>query len=111
MYRKELFERLGGFADFGRTDRNCCGLDTEFYLRAAYSGARIAVSKHVVLRYRCHAGSATQNSATGWGSEPRNWTLRECRRRALLFQGAPFDPRAFGALGRFEGVTQRVRHQ
>jgi hypothetical protein len=107
MYRRDAFERLGGFADFGRTDRNCCGLDTEFYLRAAHGGARFAVSNHVVLRYRCHPDSATQNAETGWGSTPRNWTLRECRRRALVFQGEPFDPRAFGAMGRFAGITRR----
>jgi glycosyltransferase involved in cell wall biosynthesis len=107
MYRIAAFQRLGGFADFGQTDRNCCGLDTEFYLRAAHGGARFAVSNQVVLRYRCHAGSATQNFATGWGSAPRNWTLRECRRRALLYRSVPFDPGAFGALGRYTGVTRR----
>ncbi len=107
MYRIGAFERLGGYSDFGRTDRNCCGLDTEFYLRAAHSGARFAVSNQVVLRYRCHPDSATQNAQTGWGSEPRTWTLHECRRRARLFQSGPFDPRAFGAMGRFEGVTRR----
>ena len=34
VYRTDAFERLGGFSDFGGADRNCCSLDTEFYLRA-----------------------------------------------------------------------------
>jgi hypothetical protein len=107
MYRRAAFERLGGFADFGQTDRNCSSLDTEFYLRAAHGGARLAVSNQVVLRYRCHPDSATQNAETGWGSAPRNWTLRECRRRAIAYQAGPFDPTAFGAMGRFAGITRR----
>jgi glycosyltransferase involved in cell wall biosynthesis len=108
MFRTSAFERIGGFADFGRTDRNCCGLDTEFYLRAAYSTARFAASSQVVLLYRCHPDSATQNRETGWGSAPRTWTLHECRRRALCYRAQPFDPSAYGALGRFAGVTERT---
>jgi glycosyltransferase involved in cell wall biosynthesis len=107
VYRTDAFERLGGFSDFGRTDRNCCSLDTEFYLRAAYAGARFAVSNHVALLYRCHAESATQNALTGWGSVPRLWTLRECRRRAHRFQIKPFDPSAFSGLGRYTGLTRQ----
>jgi hypothetical protein len=107
VYRTAAFERLGGFSDFGRTDRNCCSLDTEFYLRASYAGARFAVSNQVALLYRCHAESATQNAATGWGSAARRWTLRECRRRTRLFQSDTFDPKAYGALGRYAGLTRR----
>jgi glycosyltransferase involved in cell wall biosynthesis len=107
MYRRDAFERLGGFADYGRTDRNCCGLDTEFYLRAAYGGARFAVSNQVVLRYRCHADSATQNAATGWGTAPRNWSIRECLRRIRIYQSTAFDPKAFGAIGRLAQITRR----
>jgi hypothetical protein len=103
----DAFERLGDFANYGRTDRNCCGLDTDFYLRAAYGGARFAVSNQVVLRYRTHPDSATQSAATGWGTAARNWSLRECRRRVRLYQSAPFDPRTFGALGRFARLTRR----
>jgi hypothetical protein len=107
VYRTEAFSRLGGFSDFGRTDRNCCSLDTEFYLRAAYGGARFAVSNQVALLYRCHAESATQNAVTGWGSAARAWTLRECRRRAHRFQIKPFAPTAYSGIGRYSGLTRR----
>ena len=106
--RASAFELLGGFGDFGEVYRNRCGLDTEFYLRAFYSGRRFAISNQVVLRYRCHRDSATQNGLTGWGTPPRRWSELECRRRAALFQKAAYDPRLFGALAAHVGVTQRL---
>jgi hypothetical protein len=107
VLRKVEFERIGGFADFGQADRNRCGLDTELYLRAAYCGARFAVTNQVVVLYRCHADSATQNAETGWGSPARSWSLRENQRRIGVYRRGPFDPKAYGALGRFEGQTRR----
>jgi glycosyltransferase involved in cell wall biosynthesis len=103
------FERLGGFSDFGEIYRNRCGLDTEFYLRAYYAGARFAISRSVVLDYRCHPDSATQNDLTGWGSDARSWSEDECLRRSNLYQKGPFDPTLFGALHNYAGVTERLR--
>jgi GT2 family glycosyltransferase len=105
VMRASAFEALGGFADFGEVERNRWALDTEFYARARYSGIRFAMSRDVVVRYRCHDGSATQKASTGWGA----WSAAECRRRAALFQQGPFDPRVFGALRNHWGLTRRLR--
>jgi GT2 family glycosyltransferase len=108
MFRASTFERLGGFADFGSLHRNRCGVDTEFYLRACYSGVRFALSQDVVLCYRSHQESATQHPLTRWGSPARNWSERECLRRHARFRRGPFDPQAFGSLRRHWGGTRRV---
>jgi len=103
------FAMLGGFADFGEPKRNRCGIDTEFYLRAYYSGVRFAISRDVVLKYRCHGASATRHPLTRWGAPAREWAEAERRRRTALFQQRPFDPRAFGSLGTHWGMTRRVK--
>jgi GT2 family glycosyltransferase len=108
VMRVRAFTRLGGFGDFGDPYRNRCGLDTEFYLRAFFAGARFAITRRVVLHYRCHPESATQNQLTGWGSLPRSWSEEECRRRASLYQQEPFDPTLYGGLRNYAGVTRRV---
>jgi GT2 family glycosyltransferase len=108
VMRVSAFEMLGGFADFGELNRNRCGVDTELYLRAYYSGLRFAMSQDVLVRYRCHADSATQNPLTRWGAPPRAWSEAECRRRAALFLQGPFDPRAFGGLQNWWGLTRRL---
>jgi glycosyltransferase involved in cell wall biosynthesis len=108
VMRAEAFEILGGFADFGDVLRNRCGLDTEFYMRAFYSGRRFAVSTRVVLCYRCHADQATRNRLTGWGTPARAWSERENQRRLPLFQKGGFDARMFGALADHRAVTQRL---
>jgi hypothetical protein len=54
MFRVSAFEALRGFGDYGDLDCNKCGLDTEFYARAFYSGARFAISRRVVVDYRVH---------------------------------------------------------
>ena len=51
---------LRGFSDYGDLDCNKCGLDTEFYARAYYAGARFAISREVVADYRIHAGFGHQ---------------------------------------------------
>ena len=107
--RASAFEVLGGFGDFGEGDRNLGALDTEFYARARYSGSRFAMSRAVVVRYRCHADSVTHDALTGWGSPTHRWWVAECRRRAGIFQQGPFDPRAFGALPNYSGLTRRLR--
>lgn len=108
MMRVNAFEWLGGFADFGELNRNLCGVDTEFYLRAYYSGFRFAVSRDVLVRYRAHPDSITRKPLTRWGSRPRAWTEAEYRRRASVFQQGPFDPRAFGGMRNWWGLTRRL---
>ena len=107
VFRVEAFKSLGGFADFGNTARNRASLDTEFYIRAHHAGARIFTSRRVLLRYRCHPESATQNNATGWGTDARIDANAEVERRCELMRSGSFDPRVFGALGKYQSVTQR----
>jgi glycosyltransferase involved in cell wall biosynthesis len=108
VMRVEAFEGLGGFTDYGDTDRNKCGVDTEFYVRAYYAGTRFMISREVVLRYRRHPGAATQNTTTGFGTAPRSWTNLENQRRFRFFQQSHFDPRSFGGLANYRGLTQRI---
>jgi hypothetical protein len=111
MFRVSAFEALRGFSDHGDLDCNKCGLDTEFYARAFYSGARFAISRRVVVDYRVHDDSAVRNSRTGFGSEARLWSEAENHRRFHMFQRGPFDPRILGALRAAPGVTQRLGHR
>ena len=98
MFRVATFEAVRGFADYGDLDCNKCGLDTEFYARAFYSGARFAISRRVVVDYRVHGDSAVRNRQTGFGSDARLWSEAENHRRFHMFQRGPFDPRILGAL-------------
>jgi hypothetical protein len=111
MFRVAAFEAVRGFADYGDLDCNKCGLDTEFYARAFYSGARFAISRRVVVDYRVHGDSAVRNSRTGFGSEARLWSEAENHRRSHMFQRGPFDPRILGALRAAPGVTERLGHR
>jgi hypothetical protein len=107
--RVAAFEALGGFPNFGERLRNRCGLDTEFALRAYYAGARFAMSREVVVRYRCHTASVTQDNVSGWGTPPRRWSEAECQRRLEIFRQRSFAPRDFGALREAWGHTRRVQ--
>jgi Glycosyl transferase family 2 len=107
--RASTFELLRGFSDYGELDCNKCGLDTEFYARAYYAGARFAISREVVADYRIHAGSATHNSISGWDAPARVQSEAENVRRIADFQKGPFDPRVFGALRSAQGLTERVK--
>lgn len=109
VVRAAAFTELGGFGDYGSAHVNRCGLDTEFAFRAYYSGRRFAISREVVLRYRCHRQSATQDGVTGWGTAPRRWAEGEFLRRLTIFRAGPFDPQAFGGLRNHWGATRRVR--
>jgi glycosyltransferase involved in cell wall biosynthesis len=108
VMRVGTFERLAGFSDYGEPERNKCGLDTEFYVRAHCAAARFAVSREVVLNYRRHPNSATRNARTGWGSSPRAWTENENQRRFNILHGAQLEPSAFGALSNHWGLTLRL---
>jgi hypothetical protein len=109
VLRKGAFESLRGFSDYGDVDRNKCGLDTEFFVRAHHAGCRFAVTHDVVVRYRWHPSSVTRNSETGWGTQPRDWSTAENERRFMLFHRGPFDPRVLGSLHHSWGQTQRIR--
>ena len=108
VMRKAVFEMLRGFSDYGDTDRNKCGLDTEFYVRAHHSGCRFALTREAVVRYRWHPKSVTRNSYTGWGTAPREWSMAENERRFKLFHHGPFDARAWGSLRQSWGLTHRI---
>lgn len=108
VVRRAVFGELGGYADFGDRLRNRTGLDTEFQIRAHLAGVRIALSMDVVGKYRVHSASATQDAVSGWGTAPRTEGQMEALRRRAAFVTGDFDPRSFGALRRFTGVTQRV---
>ena len=108
VVRVTAFRQLGGFADFGSGPRARTSLDTEFMNRAYLAGARIGVSQQILVDYRCHGSSATQDTATGFGSTSRTEANSENNRRVRLMLSGPFDPRDFGGLGRYEGVTVRV---
>jgi Glycosyl transferase family 2 len=107
--RTATFDLLRGFSDYGDLDSNKCGLDTEFYARAYYAGARFAISREIVADYRIHAGSATNNSISGWDAPARVQSEAENVRRIADFQRGPFDPRVFGALRSAQGLTERVK--
>jgi hypothetical protein len=108
VFRKGAFESLRGFSDYGDVDRNKCGLDTEFFVRAHHAGCRFAVTRDVVVRYRWHPESVTRNAETGWGTDPRAWATAENDRRFHLYHRGPFDPRALGSLQHWWGQTQRI---
>jgi hypothetical protein len=106
--RAATFEMLRGFGDYHQIKRNKCGLDTEFYVRAYHAGTRFAISRDVVLKYRRHPLSATRNEETGWGTAPRAWTEAENIRRFKYFRRGRFDPRVFGGLNHYWGLTHRI---
>jgi glycosyltransferase involved in cell wall biosynthesis len=108
VLRVGAVETLRGFANFGDVQRNKSSIDTELYMRAYWSGARFFISRDVVVDYRRHRASATQDSLTGFGSVARAWADVECDRRYDHFRSGPFNPRAFGALNEFSGITVRV---
>lgn len=107
VMRVTKFCELGGFTDYGSAVVNRAALDTEFYLRAYLSGqARFFVSRHLAVRYRRHTASATQCEETGFGSSIRTRNREELKRRRTIYLRGNFDPREFGALGRYQHLTQ-----
>lgn len=107
MFRTAMFRELGGYADFGSRLMNRTSLDTEFQLRCLYRGVRFAISQKIVTRYRVHPQSATQDRQTGWGTSARSESIRQLEDRCQIFRQGDFDPRSFGALGRYTPITER----
>lgn len=106
VFRTRMFLEMGGYADFGDRWLNGTSLDTEFQLRCLYHGARFAIARDVVTRYRVHAQSATQDRRTGWGTSVRAESIRQLEERCRVFRSGPFDPRVFGSLGRYRHLTR-----
>ncbi len=107
VFRTAMFREMGGYADFGSRLMNRTSLDTEFQLRCLFRGVRFAITREVVTRYRVHPESATQDRLTGWGTTPRASSIRQLEERCRLFRGGDFDPRSFGAIGRYTHLTER----
>jgi glycosyltransferase involved in cell wall biosynthesis len=110
VMRTRTFKRLGGFADYGKPERNRCGLDSEFYTRAFFAGANFFVSRDVVLKCRRHANSLTQNSETGWGTARRQVAREKLLERIELYRQYEFDPQDFGGLNldHYPALTERL---
>lgn len=110
VMRTRTFQRLGGFADYGKPERNRCGLDSEFYTRAFFAGANFFVSRDVVLKCRRHANSLTQNSETGWGTARRQFAREKLLERIELYRKYEFDPQDFGGLNldHYSALTERI---
>jgi hypothetical protein len=71
-----------------------------------FADVSIAISNDILLKYRVHGDSATQNDVSGWGTAARSASQLEHRRRRKLFRQGPFDPRVFGGLTNHCGITQ-----
>ncbi|TWT54911.1 putative glycosyltransferase EpsE [Rubripirellula amarantea] len=102
VHRRAFFCRMNGFADFGTVLRSRTSVDSEYMLRAYFSGASISVTKRPMIEYRVHDQSATQHGHTRMGSPTRVWCQQELRRRLNLMKSGGFDPRIFGSLSRCE---------
>ncbi|MFO0904141.1 MAG: glycosyltransferase family 2 protein [Pirellulales bacterium] len=107
-FRASFFRQLGGFADFGDRLLNRASVDTEFQVRSRFCHARFAMTRDVVLRYRVHGNSATQNAATGWGTAARTRAAALVEARHAVLARGTADPRSFGSLGRTPRVLERI---
>ncbi|MDM4018323.1 glycosyltransferase family A protein [Roseiconus lacunae] len=106
VVRRPSFIALGGYGDFGERNRNRTGVDTDLQLRAYHARSSIAVTRDVVVRYRCHGISATQHDDSGIGSRANRESTEEVLRRLKLYAQGSFDARWFGALDLYRGVTR-----
>ena len=106
VFRVDMFRMLGGFADFGDRLMNRASVDSEFQQRLLFHGTRFCISRDVLVKYRVHPESATQDTSSGWGTAARLKAGRILDARVSIFERGPFDPRAFGSLGRYQSVTQ-----
>ncbi|RLS70334.1 MAG: glycosyltransferase [Planctomycetota bacterium] len=107
VFRVDMFKMLGGFADFGDRLMNRASIDSEFQQRLLFHGTRFAISREVLVKYRVHPESATQDTQSGWGTAARTKAGQILDARVSIFERGPFDPRAFGSLGRYQNVTER----
>ena len=106
VFRVDMFRMLGGFADFGDRLMNRASVDSEFQQRLLFHGTRFAVSRDVLVKYRVHPESATQDNKSGWGTSARLKAGRNLDARMSIFERGQFDPRAFGSLGRYQKITE-----
>ncbi len=106
VFRVDMFRMLGGFADFGDRLMNRASVDSEFQQRLLFHGTRFAISRDVLVKYRVHPESATQDSKSGWGTRARLKAGRILDARMSIFERGQYDPRAFGSLGRYQSITE-----
>lgn len=106
VFRVDTFRMLGGFADFGDRLMNRASVDSEFQQRLLFHGTRFAISRDILVKYRVHPESATQDTKSGWGTAARLKAGRILDARMTIYERGPFDPRAFGSLGRYQKLTE-----
>lgn len=106
VFRVDMFRMLGGFADFGDRLMNRASVDSEFQQRLLFHGTRFAISRDILVKYRVHPESATQDTKSGWGTAARLKAGRILDARMTIYERGPFDPRAFGSLGRYQKLTE-----
>lgn len=94
VIRKSVFHKLGGYTDFGDTEQNKCGNDTEFMMRAFYSGCRFHIGQSRSMRIRMHGSSCINRF--DHESIPRRNTADKIRIRSNIFR-QNFDPTLYGA--------------
>ncbi len=76
LYRRDLFERIGGF-----NEELFFGEDADWFLRAREQGARMALCEATTLHYRRHGGNASRSSGSATSGLLRALHLSMQRRR------------------------------
>lgn len=66
LFRKDVWNQLGGFKDWA------CGCDTDFLIRAKFSGFELKEVNEFLYLRRVHKNSLTVRKETGVGSSLRN---------------------------------------
>jgi len=77
VYRRDLFERIGGF-----DEELFFGEDADWFLRAREQGARMALREAITLHYRRHGGNASRSSGSATSGLLRALHLSMQRRRS-----------------------------
>jgi hypothetical protein len=108
LFCVDMFRMLGGFADFGDRLMNRASIDSELQQRLLFYGTRFAISREVVVKYRVHSESATQDNQSGWRTAARTKAGQILDARVSIFERGSFEPRAFGSLGRYQHVTEKL---
>lgn len=60
------------------------------------------------MKYRVHSESATQDNQSGWRTAARTKAGQILDARVPIFERGSFEPRAFGSLGRYQHVTEKL---
>lgn len=106
VVRKSVFEQLGGYVDFGNLSQNKCGNDTEFMIRAFYSGCRFHIGQSKSVRIRLHGTSCI--NYFGHQSIARRNTVREIMLRKGIFKRNFDSSMLYGAGFDNSHLTERI---